>query len=159
MSATVDSLLALLPHRPPMVMLSDVVSVDGQQGTAIAVADVSGESIFFDPALGGVPACAAIEYMAQTVALIVGDRHRRNGETPKVGFLLGTRKLDVAIPAFLARTRYEVSANCIYTDDEFASFDCTIADADGKTIATATLTAYQPPGDPAEFAERMMDMK
>ena len=33
------ALLDLLPHRPPMVMLADVVSVDGD-GLARAVADV-----------------------------------------------------------------------------------------------------------------------
>lgn len=156
MNGIAESLLELLPHRPPMTMLSDVVSVDGQ-GSAVAVADVSEDSIFHDSALGGTPACAAIEYMAQTVALIVGDRHRRNGETPKVGFLLGTRKLDVSIPSFKSGTRYEVTANCIYSDDEFASFDCTITDPDGATVASATLTAFQPPGDPEEFAEKMKE--
>ena len=99
MSGNRNLLLELLIHRPPMVMLADVISVDGS-GSAKAVADVSEESMFYDRDLGGVPACAALEYMAQTVALVVGENRRSKGEPPKVGFLLGTRKMDVSVPAF-----------------------------------------------------------
>lgn len=151
------TLLDLLTHRPPMVMLADVVSVDGD-GLARAVADVSDSSIFFDRELGGVPACAAMEYMAQTVALMVGENRRIKGLPPKVGFLLGTRKMDVTVPAFKRGVRYEIEAKCVYVDDEFASFDCAITDPSGETVAAASLTAFQPPGDPKEFAEKMKEM-
>lgn len=158
MSKAGDSPLDLLMHRPPMVMLSEVLHVDGV-GSAIAVADVSERSIFNDRELGGVPACAAIEYMAQTVALMVGENRRSKGLPPKVGFLLGTRKMDVLIPAFRSDTRYVVEAKCVYVDDEFASFDCTITNPAGETVASASLTAFQPPGDPKDFAEKMREMR
>lgn len=158
MSGNRNLLLDLLIHRPPMVMLADVISVDGN-GSAKAVADVSEESIFYDKELGGVPACAAIEYMAQTVALVVGENRRSKGESPKVGFLLGTRKMDVSIPAFKCDVRYEIEAKCVYVDDEFGSFDCTIVNPSGEAVATASLTAFQPPGDPKEFAEKMREMR
>ncbi len=155
MSADGGSALAgLLAHRPPMVMLSEVVSLDAA-GSARAVADVSDGSIFYDPELGGVPACAAIEYMAQTVALAVGAARRARRQGPKVGFLLGTRRMDVATPAFRCGARYEVSAKCAYADEEFASFDCEIVGPGGETVASASLTAFQPPGDPERFAEDM----
>ncbi len=158
MSANRNPLLELLTHRPPMVMLADVVSVDGN-GAAKSVADVSEGSMFYDRELGGVPACAAIEYMAQTVALVVGENRRSKGKPPRVGFLLGTRRMDVSIPAFRCGVRYEIEAKCVYADDEFGSFDCTIANQDGEIVATASLTAFQPPGDPKEFAEKMREMR
>lgn len=158
MSGNRNSLFGLLIHRPPMVLLADVISVDGN-GSAKAVADVSEGSMFCDRELGGVPACVAIEYMAQTVALVVGENRRSKGEPPKVGFLLGTRKMDVAIPAFKCDVRYEIEAKCAYVDDEFGSFDCTIADQSGEVVATASLTAFQPPGDSKEFAEKMGEMR
>ena len=137
-------LLDLLPHRPPMTMLSQVLSVD-VPGEASAVADTSPESIFYDSALGGVPACVALEYMAQAMALAVGAERHRKGTRPRVGFVLGTRRLEVKVAVFESGKRYVVMAKCVYSDDELGSFDCTIAGPDGETVATASLTAYQPP--------------
>ena len=57
-----------LPHRPPMILLAELISVDVPE-EASAVADTSPGCIFYDPELRGVPACAALEYMAQTMAL------------------------------------------------------------------------------------------
>ena len=133
-----------LPHRPPMILLAEVVSVD-EPRVASAVADTSPGCIFYDPELKGVPACAALEYMAQAMALVVGAEHRRRRETPQIGFVLGTRRLEVKVSTFESGKRYVVNAKCVYDDDEFASFDCSITDSDGATVATALLTAYQPP--------------
>ena len=132
-----------LPHRPPMIMLAELISVD-VPGVASAVPDTSPSCIFYDPELKGVPACAALEYMAQTMALAVGEERRRRGQTPKVGFVLGTRRLEVKIATFESGKRYVANAKCVYAETEFASFDCSITDPDGATVATALLTAYQP---------------
>lgn len=133
-----------LPHRPPMILLSELISVD-VPGVASAVADTSPGCIFYDPELKGVPACAAVEYMAQTMALAVGAEHRRRGRPPRVGFVLGTRRLEVKVATFESGKRYVTNAKCVYGDDEFASFDCSITDPDGATVAAALFTAYQPP--------------
>ena len=64
---------------------------------------------------------------------------------PGIGFVLGTRRLDVGIPVFESSQRYATFAKCAYADDEFASFDCAISNAGGETVAKASLTAYRPP--------------
>ncbi len=133
----------LLPHRPPMTMLSQVLSVD-EPGIAVAVVDASPGSVFHDPALGGVPACAALEYMAQTMALAVGAEWRRRGGSPRVGFVLGTRRMEVKVGVFESAKRYVARAKCCYADEEFASFDCSVEGPGGETVAAARLTAYQP---------------
>ena len=135
-------LLELLPHRPPMILLNQVISVE-VSGEAVAVADTSSGSVFYDAELGGVPACVALEYMAQTMALAVGAEQHRKGEAPKVGFVLGTRRLDVKVSVFEVGKRYVVKATCACTDDAVASFDCSITGPEGEIVATATLTAYQ----------------
>ena len=145
-------LVDLLPHRPPMTLLADVVAVD-EPGVAVAVADVSPESVFFDSVSGGVPACVALEYMAQTMALAVGAERRKRGAAPKIGFVLGTRRLDVGIPAFDSKQRYVVRAKCAYADDEFASFDCSMYGPRGEEVAVASLTAFQPPTEMSGDAE------
>ena len=144
----------LLPHRPPMTMLSEVLAVD-VPGEAFAVADTSADSIFYEPDLGGLPSCVAIEYMAQTMALAVGAESRRIRLDPKIGFILGTRRLNVRVDSFLCARRYVVGAKCTSADEEFASFDCAIAESDGRIVASASLTAFQPIGDPVEFAAKM----
>ena len=136
---------ALLVHRHPMMMLSRALAVD-VPGEASAVADVSRESIFYDPLLGGVPPEAAIEFMAQTMALAVGADSARRGEKPRPGYLLGTRRLSPSIAFFDPDREYVVTAKCVYSDDEFASFDCAIA-LDGEEVARATLMACRENAD------------
>jgi len=134
-------MVSLLPHEPPMVMISDGEIV--ATGEAVALADTSARSVFFDVALDGVPSSAALEYMAQTMALSVGALARARGEAPKIGFVLGSRRLEVKIPVFRRDERYRVHVRCDYTDEEFASFDCEIDDVDGRTVASGRLTAFQ----------------
>ena len=134
---------ALLPHRQPMVMLREALP-EAAPGIAEARIDASEKCVFFDPAIDGVPSCAALEYMAQTMALAVGRERRRREMPPAVGFVLGTRTMDVFVDKFNPKEDYIARAKCTYSDDVFASFDCSIQDAGGETIAKATLTAFQP---------------
>ena len=136
-----DALLDLLPHRPPMRMLAGVLEVG--DGVGRAIADTSQESVFHDSEAGGVPACVALEYMAQTVALAVGESRRSRGAPPRAGFLLGTRRMEVNVDAFASGRRYSTVAKCTYADDESGSFDCTVIGPGGELAARAALTAYQ----------------
>ena len=145
-----------LSHRPPMIMLAELISVD-MPGVASAVPDTSPSCIFYYPDLKGVPACAALEYMAQTMALAVGVERRRRGQKTKVGFVLGTRRMEVKIATFESGKRYVANAKCVYDDEEFASFDCSITDPDGATVAAALFTAYQPPESVLEQEEVVLE--
>jgi predicted hotdog family 3-hydroxylacyl-ACP dehydratase len=55
--------------------------------------------------------------------------------------------LEIAIPYFKKGGRYRVSASCVYQDESFGSFDCTIKDASGEIVASAQMTAFQPEGE------------
>ena len=125
-----------------MVMIAE--GCDVADGKATAIADASESNLFYDAALQGVPAFAALEYMAQTMAFAVGARARRNGGEPKIGYILGSRRLETKLPVFRRDTRYLVRAECEFTDEEYASFDCTITDPSGAVVASAALTAFQP---------------
>ena len=146
-----------LPHRPPMILLAELISVDVPE-VASAVPDTSPSCIFYDPELKGVPACAALEYMAQTMALVVGAERRRRGLAPRVGFVLGTRRMEVKVATFESGKRYVANAKCVYDDNEFASFDCSITDPDGTMVAAALFTAYQPPERVLEQGEVVLEV-
>ena len=133
----------LLPHAPPMILLSGYEEpVDGD--SIAAYVDITRDSPFFDMSENGVPGCVAIEYMAQAMALYVGLQARLRNEKPRIGFVLGTRKLNLSIPAFPLAHRFTVSSRCTYTDESFGSFECLIADASGSVVASAQLSAFLP---------------
>ena len=150
----------LLPQAEPMILLSGYEEPAGED-SVVAFVDVMATSPFYEPGLGGVPACVALEYMAQTMALLVGLRDRRRGVRPRVGFVLGSRKLETKIPLYKEGMRYRITAKCTYEDESFGSFDCEIREvADGAVdengdstaerdavVATATMTAFQPEGE------------
>ena len=136
----------LLPQASPMILLSAYEEPTADDSVT-AFVDVSAASPFYEPGLGGVPTCVAVEYMAQTMALLVGLARRRKGESPKLGFVLGTRKLETLVPCFQDGRRYRVTATCTYEDESFGSFDCEIEDNGGAVVAKGTLTAFQPEGE------------
>ena len=129
-----------------MILMSGYEEPAGED-SVVAFVDVGKAAPFYEQALGGVPACVALEYMAQAMALLVGLRDRRRGQKPRIGFVLGSRKLETKIPCFCDGERYRISATCTYEDESFGSFDCTIADGRGELVAKGTLTAFQPEGE------------
>ena len=138
----------LLPQARPMVLLSGY-EPPADEAAVEAFVDVTPQAPFFDAALDGVPGCVALEYMAQTMALCVGFLRRKKGLPPQIGFVLGSRRLDVRIPSFQSGARYRVRAACTFQDEEFGSFDCSIRDASDRVVASGSLTAFQPGTDGA----------
>lgn len=136
----------LLPQAEPMILLTGYEE-PVSEGAVVAFVDVGKAAPFYEQALGGVPACVALEYMAQTMALLVGLRDRRRGQKPRIGFVLGSRKLVTSLPCFRDGERYRISATCTYEDESFGSFDCVITDQGGVEVVTATMTAFQPEGE------------
>ena len=137
MPASSYRLEELLPHRPPMVLIDEVVAYDAsarQLTTAVTIREEWSENY------------VAIEFMAQTAAALAGifDRERNPAHPARPGFLLGTRKLSLALPRFEVGRRYLITATDEFNDDETASFRCEIADADDRIVATAMLNAYRP---------------
>lgn len=127
----------LIPHRPPMSLIDEIIDVDEEKRSLVAAIDIreewSGNWV-------------AIEYMAQTAAALAGYFDRlANAECPaRPGFLLGTRRLTLNLPRFEVGARYSVTAVNEFVDDASASFSCSIADSKGEIVATATLNAYRP---------------
>ncbi|MGN0854482.1 MAG: hypothetical protein ACI4R9_03060 [Kiritimatiellia bacterium] len=132
----------VLPHRKPMVLIDEIVSCDPAAGTLTAAVTVRRE---------WCENWAAIEFMAQTAAALVGAADRAEGCTgpARPGFLLGTRRLDLDVARFDVGARYLITAVCVFSDATAASFDCAIT-RDGRTVAKALLNAYRPP-DVREF--------
>ena len=135
----------LLPHEPPMVFVSDVCSFDAEKGALTARAHIQKTDILYQPAIGGVPAYAALEYMAQTIGCLVGLYDLRENKKPRVGFVLGTRKLKIEKPVLKSDEDYLIHVTSLFCDDNMASFDCVMChEKTNETVATAIVNAYRP---------------
>ena len=130
----------LLPHAGTMVLLDSVASVDDDD--LCAVVAIRPDSMFCDGAAVG--AWVGIEYMAQAIAAHAGWLARRRGDGVTVGFLLGSRKYDAAVPRFAVGTVLHVHAHrALQGDNGLGAFECRIEE-EGSIVATATVTVFQP---------------
>lgn len=132
-----------MPHADPMILLSGY-EPQTARGKVESWVEVSERSPFYEAEIGGVPGCVALEYMAQTMALLTGLERRRDNLPPKMGFVLGSRRLEVLVPCFKKGAKYRIKAESTYQDESFGSFDCTISDESGAVVASALVTAFQP---------------
>lgn len=140
----------LLPHRPPMVLLDEVESFDLQAKVLTARVTITPKQFFYftgNDNEAGVPNWVAIEYMAQTSAVLAGchDKYLSPDAPVRPGLLLGTRRLNLNLRNFELNKTYRVTASTAFWDADAAAFECTIRDEADNVVATATLNAYRPP--------------
>jgi predicted hotdog family 3-hydroxylacyl-ACP dehydratase len=136
------SIEELLIHRPPMLLLDNVIGYD--EAGVLASVVISESSPLVTPE--GVPGHVAIEYMAQTCGAYAGAMALDAGTPVKIGLLLGTRLCRVLVPWFRVGDRLLVSASIVFHDEQLAAFDCKI-EIGSRLVADAQLKVYQPQED------------
>lgn len=130
-------LAALLPHRPPMLLLDALVSHEGD--IVVCRVDIGPDSAFVVE--GRVPAIVALEYMAQCVAVYAGLT--RPGP-PRLGYLVGVRVLDLMADDFAVGESLTVRATHVWNNEISASFEALVERA-GEVVAKAKLSLFIPP--------------
>jgi len=136
------SIDALMIHRPPMLLLDEVVGYDDKQ--ILASVRITESSGFVTST--GVPGHVALEYMAQACGAYAGAKALDDDLPVTIGLLIGTRQCRVEVPWFRVGDRLLVSAALVFRDEQLAAFDCKI-EVDGKVVAEAQLKVYQPDTD------------
>lgn len=130
-----------IPHRGAMCLIDRVLLVDAER--VVAEAEVPFDGLFVDG--GCVPAWVAIEYMAQAVAAWAGRRARAAGGTPRVGYLLGSRRFDARRTSFPCGTKLRIEARCeLVAANGLGQFDCRV-EMEGQEVAVARISVYDPP--------------
>ena len=143
-SSSFPPVAEVLPHAGRMVLLSRVLAHTETDTTCIA--EIGRDTMFAD-ADGGVPAWAALEYMAQCIAAHGGLRARAAGDPVVPGVLLGTRSLVTHVPRFAAGQRLRITATHVWGEHDFFSFACTVRDeATGTMLVEGTLTVARMSG-------------
>ncbi len=128
----------LVPHSGRMLLLDEVVA-SGPGFTACRVV-IRPDSSFVEG--GRVPALVAIEYMAQTVAAYAGLEARAAGQPVRIGYLLGTRELTLAVDEFEVGDDLLIEVHHQFGGEQFGAFDCTVA-CRGRIVASGCLNVYQ----------------
>lgn len=129
-----------LPHRGRMLLL-DEISGYGEDWLS-AIVRIRADTLLAEA--GGVPAWAGIEYMAQAAAAYAGIERLQKGQTPTIGFLLGTRRYESIRPWFAIGAELQIRAQIMLRDaNDLAVFDCEIHH-NGQRVAWADIKAYRP---------------
>jgi predicted hotdog family 3-hydroxylacyl-ACP dehydratase len=81
-----------------MLLISRVTEYSVPARTLRSEYDVSADCLFYDPALGGVPAGVSFEFMAQAVSALSGITGRVLGKPPMIGFILSVSALEIQLP-------------------------------------------------------------
>lgn len=138
----------LIVHRPPMILIDELISADDSQG--LCSVTIKEDSEFFDAQRQGVPSYIGSEYMAQAIAAYAGAKAKRNNEEIKIGFLLGSRKISCHSTYFPCGSKLMISVAKLIEDESGLSvFECKIT-ADDALLVEAKINVFQPQ-DPLQF--------
>jgi predicted hotdog family 3-hydroxylacyl-ACP dehydratase len=139
----------VLPHVGPAVLLSRVIAHEGDRTVCIAAPE---RARLYRGDDGEIPSWVGIEIMAQCVAARGGLKSLANGEPPRLGFLLGSRRLELPAATLPCDRELEVHAEHLWGDQRMVAFSCSIRDArDGDVLVAAKINAYVP--DDEELAQ------
>lgn len=139
----------LVPQAQPFVLIDQVIEAGEDFMTAeVRIAE---DSPFFRP-FDGVPSWIGTEYMAQTIAALVGLRERRRGRAPQIGFLVAVHDFLASVPNFAAGSLLRVHVTESFNDERMAVFIADISDRDDRQLSRARLNVFLPDSQHTVFA-------
>lgn len=144
-SRALPRLVDVVPHRPPMLLLDEVVAWDANRVECRVV--LRNDSPFVEG--GRVASTLAIEYMAQCIAVFVGLEAYQRGEPIPLGYLVGARDISLPPDGFRVGDVLAVEAVPIWGGQTLGSFQCKV-DRMGEVVAQGSLNVYR--GELGELA-------
>lgn len=130
--------IAFIPHEKPMVFVDHLIEFG--ENFVCAELLIRPDLMFCEKQ--GLPTWASVEVMAQTVSLFAGAQGTTSGHQPKIGFLLGTRKLHLPIAYFALGETLKIRAEQQYLHEGLGQFACQIEYREYKI--SAMLSVYEP---------------
>ncbi len=93
MSGPLGPVIDYLPHRPPMLLIEEILEVTKTR--AVCRTTLRPDCVFAID--GKVHASSMIEFVAQTCAIAAGVTSSREGGPPRLGFIIGCREISFPI--------------------------------------------------------------
>ena len=134
-----EELCSLIPHRDRMLLLTRINGYNLEERSLSAEYHITGDCLFYDPAIGGVPAWAGFEFMAQAISALSGLWGRETGEKPKIGFILSISSMGFEVPFFKDGSIVEVKVKESGRMDQVYSFEGE-AFLEGRKVVEGKLT-------------------
>ena len=127
-----------IPHQAPMIFVDHVLEFG--EDYAITQLRVRPELMFYEEQ--GLPSWSAIEIMAQTISVFAGHQGQGNGKPPQVGYLLGTRKMQLPVSHFALDHVLTIKAQQLFLHEGLGQFQCELHYE--QHCISAQLSVYQP---------------
>ncbi len=127
-----------IPHQQPMVFVDHLIEASDE--FALAELNIRPELMFCEAE--GLPSWTSIELMAQTVSAYAGYKGQSTGQPPRIGFLLGTRKMQLPVPYFELGSVVRIRVEQSYLHQGLGQFNCEIQYKEHSF--TAMLSVYEP---------------
>ena len=111
-----------LPHRPPMLLIDDVVEVTSHR--FVCRTAIHSDCVFAIDGL--VHPSAMIEFVAQACAAGIGVLAARTGDPPKLGLLMGCREIAFFVETFAVGDELTITVDRTFGQTQTAAFACTV---------------------------------
>jgi predicted hotdog family 3-hydroxylacyl-ACP dehydratase len=111
-----------LPHRPPMLMIDDIVEVT--EPRAVCRTTIHPDCVFAIDGL--VHPSAMIEFVAQACAIHVGVLCARDGDPPRLGLITSCREITFAVDSFAVGDELTIVVNKVFAGRQLAAFTGTV---------------------------------
>ena len=137
-----EELESIVPHRGTMLLLHRINEYNLEDWTLRAETHVTEDCLFYDPAIGGVPAWVGFEFLAQAIGALMGIWIREKGEKPKIGFILSVSSMRIGLPFFKAGSTVELRVKESGRMDQVYNFEGE-AFLEGKKVLEGKLTVIE----------------
>ena len=136
---------ALIPHREPIKIISEVIDLQENSGAAVAIVNPGW------PLYNGkeVNPLVLIEAIAQTSALMEGYKRSKQGKEGVRGWLVGIKSAEFHVAAIPDKTRLTIYVNSLYSFDNYGVIEGVVKSGE-NVVVTAVLQAMRLNEDTAD---------
>jgi len=120
-----------LPHRPPMLLIDDIV--EASRDHVVCRTTIHPDCVFARDGL--VHPSAMIEFIAQACAIYAGVRAANDGDPPRVGLIVGCREVSFDVDSFAVGDELTIVATKIFGESQVAAFTGTVSRAGALCVS------------------------
>jgi predicted hotdog family 3-hydroxylacyl-ACP dehydratase len=132
----------LLPHRPPMRIVEDVIAIDDASIESVCTVRDSWPTAQD----GQVRTLMLLELIAQTAAVLQGWKERHEDSVGQGGLLVGIPAARFAAPSVPVGTKLWCAVRISHGAQSYLAFDGEVRDEGGMALLTGSIQAFRPDG-------------
>ncbi|HOI73044.1 MAG TPA: hypothetical protein PLO63_02745 [Syntrophales bacterium] len=133
----------LIPHRDRLRLIDEIVDLDDQTAVTRSLAASSWPTAGPD----GVDPVILIELTAQSAAVCIGARRKRQGKkSASLGWIVGIKSADFLVEKVPLRSVVQTRVRLLYSIEGYSVFEG-IAETGGETLARVQIQVFGEEGN------------